>query len=193
MRDRRRRENPIIFNNKECHIKGRTSTSLDNCVAKEIRSGTMRHVGMHDFYQFNYWNLNLRQRGSGVGKRDFTQWGASFFWAHRVCENDHRCKTEAWSKRDPHLNSLRLMIRINPSGDWRRLIWLQMMLTDQLQDFINFCGQSISRRGEWSFNGTWKLFGRSQMLIIREYILLLLSHYRSSSAATNENSHNWEL
>lgn len=58
----RRREKPIIFNNKECHIKGRTSTALQKCVAYEIRPGTMRHAGMHDFYQFNYWNLNLRQR-----------------------------------------------------------------------------------------------------------------------------------
>lgn len=33
----RRREKPIIFNNKECHIKGRTSTALQKCVAYEIR------------------------------------------------------------------------------------------------------------------------------------------------------------
>lgn len=59
------RENPIIFHNKECHIKGRTSTVLQNSVAKEIRSGTMRRIGLHDFYQFNYRNLNLRQRGRG--------------------------------------------------------------------------------------------------------------------------------
>lgn len=46
--------NSIIFNNKECHFKGKTSAALHNCVAYEIRSGTMRHIGMHDFYQFNY-------------------------------------------------------------------------------------------------------------------------------------------
>lgn len=68
---------PIIFNNKECHIKGRTSAALCNCVEYEIRSGTMRHIGMHDFYQFNYWNLNLRER-EGEEDRAETPHSGSF-------------------------------------------------------------------------------------------------------------------
>lgn len=137
----RRREKPIIFNNKECHIKGRTSTALQKCVAYEIRPGTMRHAGMHDFYQFNYWNLNLRQRQGG--------WDSTtFFWAEGVCESDHRCRTETRSECGPRLQSLRLVDGDTLSGDWARVIWWRLMNTDLLQDFINFCGQSISHRGE---------------------------------------------
>lgn len=36
------------------HIKGRSGAALHNSMASEIRSGTKRHIGMHDFYQFNY-------------------------------------------------------------------------------------------------------------------------------------------
>lgn len=76
-----RRENPIIFNNKECYIKGRTFTAFHFCVATEIRSGTMRHIGVHDFYQFNYWNLNLKWWGRGRRKdlRLHTAGAAVFF------------------------------------------------------------------------------------------------------------------
>ena len=43
-------------------------------------------------------------------------------------------------------------------GVWRRVIWCQLPPADQLQIFINFCGQSISHWGEYSFNGTWSYF-----------------------------------
>lgn len=97
--------------------------------------------GMHDFYQFNYWNLNLRQRQGG--------WDSTtFFWAEGVCESDHRCRTETRSECGPRLQSLRLVDGDTLSGDWARVIWWRLMNTDLLQDFINFCGQSISHRGE---------------------------------------------
>lgn len=101
-----RSENPIIFNNKGCYIKGRTSTAFHFCVATEIRSGTMRHIDVHDFYQFNYWNLNSRQWGRGWRKdlRLHTA-GAAFFLADWICESDHRCGTES-SVRMRHTSQL---------------------------------------------------------------------------------------
>lgn len=69
---------PIIFNNIECHIKGKTCAALHNYVVYEIRSGTKRHIGMHDFYQFNYWNLNLRECEEG-GRAEPPHSGGIFF------------------------------------------------------------------------------------------------------------------
>lgn len=37
---------PITFSNKECHIKGRTCAAFCCCLVYEIRSGTMKHIGM---------------------------------------------------------------------------------------------------------------------------------------------------
>lgn len=152
----RRRENPIIFNNKERHIKGRTSTVLQNWVAKEIRSGTMRRTGMHDFYQFNYRNLNLRQRGRGGELSDSTCGG--------LLSSEHVQLLKVIGRAGPERGRRVALISAPPGGrtvtssrDWRGSFAVDWY-SDQVRDFINFYGPTNSGWGEWSLNETSSYF-----------------------------------
>lgn len=144
---------PIIFNNKECHIKGKTSAALHNCGLYEIRFGTKRHIGMHDFYQFNYWNLNLRQcEGEGMERGDSTQRRLLSFF---LCVWIALVKAISNAGQKLHQNVAHVSTTSGsgigdntPSREWRRVIRRRPVLADQLQFFINFSGQFISHRGE---------------------------------------------